>query len=291
MLYRRIPRNCDSDKVVPPSWSWAGWKGEIRGFEWAYQWDYLSLAFRQGTVLWKLNSTIEWSYGESREDRQPVEVSSHRYRRCLTDTSIPLPPGWSRRPAAAGVTHGRGSASQDPNSNRTKHTHFVHIRFPGVNCCYPIPLPETDQQNHSQTSPCFLFGRTRRGCFKASYIINGFSQARILHELFLQNTSADLLISLHDNDGRWAGFMQLYDRALVSSLNSTSMDDSMDDSSELELVSISTRTAMSSTSLLHFYNVLWIEWKEGIAYRKGLGRISKGAWDRQATEWIDLTLG
>lgn len=40
-----------------------------------------------------------------------------------------------------------------------------------------------------------------------------------------------------------------------------------------------------------FYYVLWIEWKEGIAYRKGLGRVLKEAWDREATEVIDLILG
>lgn len=37
--------------------------------------------------------------------------------------------------------------------------------------------------------------------------------------------------------------------------------------------------------------VLWIEWIDGIAYRKGLGRVLKEAWDREATEEIDLILG
>jgi hypothetical protein len=44
-------------------------------------------------------------------------------------------------------------------------------------------------------------------------------------------------------------------------------------------------------SLDKFYNVLWIEWENGIAYRKGAGRIVKAIWEARASEWVDLTLG
>ena len=40
-----------------------------------------------------------------------------------------------------------------------------------------------------------------------------------------------------------------------------------------------------------FYNVLWIEWVDGIAYRKALGRVEKTAWDAAATKIISVTLG
>ncbi|KAF2867034.1 hypothetical protein BDV95DRAFT_598542 [Massariosphaeria phaeospora] len=39
------------------------------------------------------------------------------------------------------------------------------------------------------------------------------------------------------------------------------------------------------------YNVLWIEWEDGIAYRKALGRVFADEWDRFATETIDVRLG
>ena len=44
-------------------------------------------------------------------------------------------------------------------------------------------------------------------------------------------------------------------------------------------------------SKYEFYNVLWIEWEQGIAYRKGVGRVEKAAWEAQELEWIDLVLG
>lgn len=288
---RRTPKTGGSDQTILPSWSWAGWEGLIQSSEWASQWDYLSPALYKGVVVWKLNSTVEWFHGESRENQQPVNVSSHRYRHCLTDTWIPLPPGWSRRPAAADVTHEGGNARQNANKDLAKRTHFVHKQFAGINFCYPIPLQEEDQQTRSQISPPFLFGRTRRGYFE-------FSDRR-------EFASPLSPISILDNRGRSVGMIQLHDSSLVSPLTYTLVDDS----SELELVSISAGTTTSlkdwygldnldidpgglrDANLFEFYNVLCIKWEEGIAYRVGLGRVSKSAWERQATEWIDLTLG
>jgi hypothetical protein len=48
---------------------------------------------------------------------------------------------------------------------------------------------------------------------------------------------------------------------------------------------------LSPGQLFEFYNVLWIERNNGIAYRRGIGRILKTIWERQATEVTDITLG
>jgi hypothetical protein len=39
------------------------------------------------------------------------------------------------------------------------------------------------------------------------------------------------------------------------------------------------------------YNVLWIEWEDGVAYRKGLGRIFEDSWDAADTEEVHVRLG
>ena len=236
-------------------------------------------------MVWKLESTVQWSYGESRVNQHTVEVSSNRYRRCFTDESIPLPPGWSRKPAAADTVHKGESATQNENGGLAMHDHFVHVGFPGISFGYPIPLQKRDQQNRFPTLPQFLFGRTRRGYFKIYR--KPFEYSQWPNEK--SPTGPSTFISLLDNYGKLAGSIQLHDNTLVTALNNPSFDDS----SELELVSISAGAATYETSpnVDKFYNVLFIEWKEGVAYRKGLGRVSKEAWERQATEWIDLTLG
>lgn len=43
--------------------------------------------------------------------------------------------------------------------------------------------------------------------------------------------------------------------------------------------------------IYEYYHVFWIEWKDGIAYRKAMGRVEKNLWEAQAHESIDLILG
>jgi hypothetical protein len=40
-----------------------------------------------------------------------------------------------------------------------------------------------------------------------------------------------------------------------------------------------------------FYNVFWIERCNGVVYRKGLGRVTKNAWESQDLEEIQVKLG
>jgi hypothetical protein len=42
---------------------------------------------------------------------------------------------------------------------------------------------------------------------------------------------------------------------------------------------------------LRFYNVMWIGWDGDVAYRKGLGKVGKTAWDALGAAIIDITLG
>jgi hypothetical protein len=48
---------------------------------------------------------------------------------------------------------------------------------------------------------------------------------------------------------------------------------------------------LKDKELYEYYNVLWIEWEDGIAYRKALGRVMKEAWERQGLEEADILLG
>lgn len=39
------------------------------------------------------------------------------------------------------------------------------------------------------------------------------------------------------------------------------------------------------------YNVLWVEWIDGIAYRKGIGEVRRDVWESRERELVDLILG
>lgn len=65
--------------------------------------------------------------------------------------------------------------------------------------------------------------------------------------------------------------------------------------SKIELVAICCRE--KSTVLgrregdKRFYGVLWVEWKDKVAYRRGCGFIEKSMWDQSGAEEVDLVLG
>ncbi|OQO05490.1 hypothetical protein B0A48_09259 [Cryoendolithus antarcticus] len=44
-------------------------------------------------------------------------------------------------------------------------------------------------------------------------------------------------------------------------------------------------------SIYEYYNVMWVEWENGIAYRKGLARIAKDVFERECLGWMDVALG
>lgn len=40
-----------------------------------------------------------------------------------------------------------------------------------------------------------------------------------------------------------------------------------------------------------FYNILWVYWKDGVAYRKGVGRVKRKAWEALERKDVFLILG
>jgi hypothetical protein len=45
------------------------------------------------------------------------------------------------------------------------------------------------------------------------------------------------------------------------------------------------------TELYEYYNERWIEWNNGVAHRKGLGRVLKATWESEERELMDVALG
>jgi hypothetical protein len=43
--------------------------------------------------------------------------------------------------------------------------------------------------------------------------------------------------------------------------------------------------------IYEFYNVLWVEWKGGVTYRRALGRVFKKVWESVPREEVDIILG
>ena len=52
-----------------------------------------------------------------------------------------------------------------------------------------------------------------------------------------------------------------------------------------------TPETLISGARYEYYNVLCVEWEDVVAYRKGLGKIIKSAWEASELDNVDLVLG
>lgn len=142
---------------------------------------------------------------------------------------------------------------------------------------------------------------TRRGYLYSKWAIGG-------------GRSRCVTVSLLDSEGTWAGVLRLNkgwgddsssehsDKDDADELDSTSMD-------LLEFIELSKGEVQNQVTedvsfnewycpqcpthsgLYKFYNVMCIEWQDGIAYRKAVGRVIDHVWERVATEVVNFTLG
>ncbi|KAF2877172.1 heterokaryon incompatibility protein-domain-containing protein, partial [Massariosphaeria phaeospora] len=269
---------------ILPSWSWMGWSFRVTEVDlslWKAAASYVQSSkhhrrgderrrFRNENSTTTIRPTVTWFIGPS-EKRRKIENAGLQYQSLQDDPDAVLPEGWHRYPT--GFQH-----------DCDNHTLFN----------YPVPI--RDRQNtpvlnyipHGQ----HLYFITTHGFFSISfYCWNNPKRPR----------DEDIATgNIWDDKGRWAGHFRSHDAEL--SLHSTP-----DRGGEkLEFIAISARSERGESHVFHmrffrlpmkvdgvveYTNVLWIEWIDGVAYRRGVGHILTSAWEAQATEKIEVVLG
>lgn len=292
-LKRRIDFRSPLKSAILPSWAWAGWVGSIgltetnfvfpgssrtgRVLRWYTAFDHAEIAENFRKELFQTTPILQWFiYDAENSDRTPICSKLDEYKQRYLSGNDELPNGWIRH---RDPSFGQGDC--------TRSHFFTHESIPNEHFFCPIPLVDRTQPQIIRQPVAFISCRAQRAFvrigerLKPIYIICG--------PLFI----------VRDEGGAWAGVVQLHE------------DLPPDSGVKFELAAISLGSARNSSEELvyaqcpewdheerpktgrdyEWYNVLWIEWKDGIAYRKGLGRIAKGAWESLDLEWIDLILG
>jgi hypothetical protein len=54
---------------------------------------------------------------------------------------------------------------------------------------------------------------------------------------------------------------------------------------------LSSQSGLRNVRTYEFYNVMWIERKDDVSYRKAVGRVWEPAWDAKPSESVDIVLG
>jgi hypothetical protein len=167
----------------------------------------------------------------------------------------------------------------------------------------PFPVPSSITSNTIDLSTTLLEFDTKSCTLllaKSFRSIDPFMES-------LSASSICLIVHLHDHRGRWAGVVEslfLDDAEYVEGTSceliaiskgrvkrrrrGKKVDYYMDFQPFSEMLVVD---ELADLKYYSFYNVLWIEWKGGVAYRKALGRVWEDAWDRLTVSDVHISLG
>jgi len=287
-LTRRNAALISAEEAILPSWSWVSWYGNIQSESWASSYDYLR---RQpghpvdvpvsADKRWSTVSTVMWSHSETRTSaRRIIEVGVDQWRLRYSDPEAALPDGWTR--------HAGGDGGGTDNS------YYTYRMLPGHEFWYPI-LIQSDQSGQAARSR-FLHCTTRH------------AHLRIPPKRHTSYGTACAVNLLEDPRSEFVGVLR------VNGVNDTNAATAARTCHLIELSRGSVSLGADGEPLeqhphasvfdewqvpgwrqfrgqYEFYNVMEIDIRDGIASRLAVGRVEKSAWDRIATEQIDVVLG
>lgn len=324
---RRRARSEDESKVCLPSWSWAGWQGDFSLRNWEVGNDHLKGSPSAGFKNWEVGnehpegsqfvrkgpsrlcsfrSRIQW-YNHDFASAEPKQItcgwlqSRDEYP---WSTNAPLPPGWERIDVNSSYKAWQYTGPRRGLDREIPKWCFTHESDPTTAFWYPLPIHKERECNPQEgnLSP-FISSQTRRGYATCGSL----EQTKI--ESGPQGEEVVVRFCSLVNDDQWMGALEVHDALeLADPSNPKSHDLFRTDFELVELgegwcdeglmtgpfavpeYSLPARPKTSGGSY-EFYFVLWVEWKSNIAYRRGLGRVVKAAWEAQALDDIQLVLG
>jgi Heterokaryon incompatibility protein (HET) len=285
-VHRRVPSNICSRVQHLPSWSWVGWHGTLCSVTWQECCDYIKKGpnpiFDHGPYQ-RTIPTVNWSCAETlTSDRRKIQCTWTAYRQGTLQAKPNLPAGWARH------SYQPTASVQFKSFSKYQQHFYTHQSDPSVEFWYPVPIRDQTVEPTVHPTPNFLFCRTQ-------------TAALYLGERLSTKTP---IVWLQDASGRWAGVLIFHNQHELNSayqdvdwhergchLVAISMGNVFNDECPITFNEANHTERDKSGDIYEFYNVLCVKWREGVAYRKGLGRVAKELWECQSLDWIDLILG
>ena len=284
---RRVSSGVRSTNSCLPSWSWAGWQGEVDPWTWESGCDYVKDCQTSRRTI----PIIQWYSSDTTcSERRPILSNWLTFKTYPRGPEELLHDGWSRHEHHL-------NQSGDLEDGLAPHSggrfYYTHRLFPQRQFWYPIPLRDQKTESIVRDPAPLLFTRTYRAWFHIGSRVSGVWF---------------LCVPIRDANDAWVGILRVPNEEILASVRLEKTDTILE-SRPLEFIALSRGYADASRKeepgldewlleerpvtkgLYEFYNVMWIEWKNGIAYRIALGRILREVWEGQNLEWVDVTLG
>ncbi|ETS78651.1 hypothetical protein PFICI_08504 [Pestalotiopsis fici W106-1] len=285
-IHRRLVNG--EPQSMLPSWSWVGWEGGNINLSILPQLTrHVGATFGSFPLEYvEIHPMVTWLKTNSDSGTQDkIDNGYHEAVLMKNDSTLTLPDGWSR----TNVTKGRDLG-----------TGFIHKSLPDTVFTWPLHIPEHPIEfSQIQWEPLLKFETTRAFLHIGSRIHRDW-EGRNWNEATNAAVETASLYHIRGPSGDWAGMLYSndFDRApaadhercefVLVSRGITSKDHVGDHNGLEEWAQV---PEIMDLSTYEFYNVLWIHRIDGIAYRRGLGRIWKDAWHLQLTEQTHVTLG
>lgn len=285
-LRRRVQSDRPSSSRISnfslPSWSWTGWQGFVTS-------GYGEAARINDRQYW-IEETIpitKW-YTSSSPTGSPlrrVRSTWFENRDEFKDFTKPLPPGWTRHKVLADDS-GDDKIRLYPDGCNG-HI-FKHCNMPDEDCdSWYYPFPVTDIR---ESTPPFTPDQT-------SYIFCETRRAR----LWLHLAGDANILKICNKVGDSIGSLHLHSQEQLEELFPKIVANDAP-GMQVELVAIYRSRKYAKTydaeqkvytypqKVWESYEVLWVEWVDGVAYRLASGHVLKADWEESDLEDVSLIL-
>ncbi|KAI0509252.1 heterokaryon incompatibility protein-domain-containing protein [Xylaria bambusicola] len=269
---RRIASKKSSTVSLLPSWSWVGW-----------QTPSLLMAPNENLAMLGLEAcrTIpitQWFTHDSphSDSKRPIESKWFSFRKSMEISPASLPSGWWRY--EDGTRDGLPSNVVNKLGYNPRYF-YCHKEIAGIKYYLPFPISTNykDQIPWSPRQTPFISCKTKRGWFKAR------------REGLYDPLNTEFMLSSSDG---FDDCGRLESHTAIDTLLAATASGQL----TVELVAICSQILISFHMFMDLdwhkvYGVLWVEWVDGVAYRRGSGVVYKEAWEAHDLEDVDLILG
>ncbi|KAJ3539731.1 hypothetical protein NM208_g5373 [Fusarium decemcellulare] len=291
-LQRRIPSDRPAQSQLTPcglpSWSWLGWKGLMfHGYG-----EAARINDRQDWIEETIPTTT-WYTSQSPTDppeqRRRIRSTWYENRDSYKDFTKPMPPGWTRHEApATGSFRGEPFLYPDGCDKYTfKHEALADPDEEMNSWYFPFPVADI----HESTPP-FMPEQTQ-------YLFCETSKAQLSG--YQEGEEDSNIVKLFNNSKENIGSLHLHSQESLALFPKQGAGGTT--GLPVDLVAVCKLRKYSKTwneekvaydlpiKKEDNYLVLWVEWKDGIAYRLASGQVLAAEWEKLDLETVSLVLG
>lgn len=267
-----------------PSWSWIGWQCKLYFLSWPHDPEYTNTG--PGAPKRRIMPLVDWYHHLSPSSKgQLIKSSWYEFEAKYFDNDrLPCPPGWTRHP------------NRSPRIAHMRPRCLYTYEDINKSWKYPIPFPSEEEQRATiaMVMAPFISCTTRRGWL----VVDQKSEDQ--YDVSLRY--------LRDDFGRQIG--RIRPHSITGDPNISFLDQ------RLELIEIARGYSyddpampgpekpfpyfringkdtpeMDGSEATATYHVMYIQWENGIAYRRGIGEVRQDLWEAQYLESIHIMLG